>query len=140
MKNVLFTISLIFAMSLLIAGIIFAEEENSTKADTYRVVGIGDSLKEAEIDAYQNAIIEFFKKNLTREDIKTNSNKLLKEFFSLNKIKTYIKSSKVVSNEGSSKVKLVVDISLDTQKITETLNKLGINLKNSDAKEEKDEN
>jgi len=134
MKRVFWGFSLVLIMSFLINTTIFAKDVNEGKtnrSNTYRVVGTGSSFKEAEIDAYQNAIIEFFKDNLRQEDIRTNSSKLLKEFFNLSKIKSYIKSKKVISREDEkNKVKIVMDVTLDIEKVLESLYKLNITPEN----------
>jgi hypothetical protein len=138
MKKSFLGLSLILAMSFLINTMIFAEntsEDKTIEESTYRVVGVGSSLKEAEIDAYQNAIIEFFKNNLTPDDIRTNSSKLLKEFFSLSRIKSYIKSTKIISKEDSGdKVKIVIDLTLNIEKVLESLDKINITPKNIRSK------
>ncbi|MGC8964943.1 MAG: hypothetical protein ACP5KI_06230 [Brevinematia bacterium] len=98
--------------------------------EVYRQVGKGKDLREAKEDAYQNAIIEFLKVNVSSKDIKENSQKLLKELLSSSKIKNFIESEKIISQEYiEDGQKIIIDIVLRVGKIIEVLQKLDIPLK-----------
>jgi len=87
-------------------------------------------LKESREDAFQNAIIEFLKKNVSPKDLKDNSEKILKEIFPSNKINQFIESYKVISSEESNEgVKIVVDVVVKVGKVIEVLQKIGVPLK-----------
>lgn len=125
---------LVFSMLFIfICGVnyLYSQEKGERKYfEVYRVIGKGKDLKDAREDAFQNAIIEFLKKNITPRDLKENSEKILKEIFPSNKITQFIESHKVISSEDSNEgVKIVIDVVLRTGKLFETLQKIGVPLR-----------
>lgn len=112
-------------------NLLYSQDKNSRKYfEVYRVIGKGKDLKESREDAFQNAIIEFLKKNVSPKDLKDNSEKILKEIFPSNKINQFIESYKVISSEESNEgVKIVVDVVVKVGKVIEVLQKIGVPLK-----------
>lgn len=126
--------SLIIALLVIFVAnfdLLYSQDKNSRKYfEVYRVIGKGKDLKESREDAFQNAIIEFLKKNVSPKDLKDNSEKILKEIFPSNKISQFIESYKVISSEESNEgVKIVVDVVVKVGKVIEVLQKIGVPLK-----------
>lgn len=126
--------SLIIALLVILVvnfNLLYSQDKNSRKYfEVYRVIGKGKDLKESREDAFQNAIIEFLKKNVSPKDLKDNSEKILKEIFPSNKINQFIESYKVISSEESNEgVKIVVDVVVKVGKVIEVLQKIGVPLK-----------
>lgn len=126
-----FILIVVFCFSVLSEAQEKSKQVDSRKAfEVYRVVGKGKDLKEAREDAYQNAIIEFLKKNVYPKDLKNNSEKILKEIFPSKKILDFIESYKVISPEDSGdSVKIVMDVVIRVQKLIDTLQKINVPLK-----------
>lgn len=98
--------------------------------EVYRVVGKGKDLKDARDDAFQNAIIEFLRKNVAPKDLKENSEKILREIFASRKITNFIESHKIISSEDiEGNVKIIVDVVLRADRLVETLEKAKVPLK-----------
>lgn len=110
---------------------LYSQEKSERKYfEVYRVVGKGKDIRDAREDAFQNAIIEFLKKNVSPKDLKENSEKILKEIFPSNKIGQFIESFKTVSSEEvGQEIRLVIDVVLRAGKLIETLQKIGVPLK-----------
>ncbi|MEN2997661.1 MAG: hypothetical protein ABDH28_01270 [Brevinematia bacterium] len=114
---------------------VFSDEVKAQKKDerkyfeVYRVIGKGKDLKEARDDAYQNAIIEFLKKNVSPKDLKDNSEKILKEIFPSKRIVDFIESYKVISlDDSGDSVKIVIDIVVKVGNLVEALEKIKVPL------------
>lgn len=134
MKKVLFFSFLIIVLMMFFLHLVSFAQEKDKKSikyfEVYREVGKGRDLREAKEDAYQNAIIEFLKKNVSAKNIKENSQKLLKELLSSSKIKNFVESEKIISQEDSGDgQKIIIDVVLRVGKIVEVLQRLEIPLK-----------
>ncbi len=113
----------IFIFLVVSSNVCFSKE----KFDTYRVIGKADTKKDAYIDAYQNAMIEFIKSKISPVDIKQKSSSILKTLFPIKTLTNLIYSQKVISEEVlEGETKVVLDIQLDEKKIVELLKSIDI--------------
>lgn len=111
-----------------------SEEKECSKAkeekkyfEVYRVIGKGKDTRNAREDAFQNAVIEFLKENVSPRDLKENSEKILKEIFPSKKLPEFIESHKViVLEEVEDGVRIVVDVVVRAGKLAETLERIKV--------------